>query len=90
MSETKFTKGGWRVQVIETSTGRNILEVVTNAFDVCCYRLGIRNKHDAHLIAAAPEMYAELQSVLSSPYTEVEEEDLGRIEKLLAKARGEK
>ena len=94
MSEAKFTKGQWRVQMTETKEGRNILEVVTNAFDVCCYRLGIRNKHDAHLVAAAPEMYKMLDLITDSSNLEDAEhalrENFQEILKLLAKARGEK
>ena len=83
MSEAKFTKGQWRVQMTETKEGRNILEVVTNAFDVCCYRLGIRNKHDAHLVAAAPEMYEFLESL------QLDVDNDYKRDEILAKARGE-
>ena len=49
--------------------------------------LQIENKR---LAECNDEMYKALQSILDSPYTELQEEDFEMIEKTLAKARGEK
>lgn len=105
MSETKFTKGEWVALPIEDDKeyirirgaalgGRYKIANVTDLKlhhdgKGWCLRESIESIANAHLIAAAPEMYSELQSILSSPYTEIDEEGLNRIEKLLAKARGE-
>ena len=63
MSETKFTSGKWEVVVEELrSSKREFFTVVTDSFDVISSDLCIRNEHDAHLIAAAPEMYESLES----------------------------
>lgn len=86
MSETKFKKGEWNVKrdglsVVTVDTGFGICEM-TMAEDV--------DKHNAVLIAAAPEMYEALkaQARLMHKMGFVEERDL--IDALLAKARGEK
>lgn len=81
--ETKFTKGEWRVERFVNGKGFEIAfnddgEVVADY---------VYSEHDAHLIAAAPDMYEMLESL---------REDYGLltpvgkdIDKLLAKARGE-
>lgn len=102
MSEAKFTKGGSKVQMTETSLGRSVLDVITNASGVYGYGLGVRKKHAAPLIAAAPEMYKEIERdieqlelllstklVIGSPCYSVALCDLTRKTELLAKARGE-
>ena len=84
MSETKFTKGEWRVERFVNGKGFEIAfnddgEVITDY---------VYDEHDANLIAAAPEMYEMLES-LREDYgllTKVGKD----IDKLLAKARGEK
>lgn len=85
MSEAKFTKGAWRVQIEQPypHTPSQILTVVTDDFDVVCVPHGIRNQHDATLISAAPEMYKFLDDLANGRGTDYP------IEKLLAKARGE-
>ena len=85
MSEVKFTNGEWRVQIEQPypHTLSQILTVVTDDFDVVCVPHGIRNQHDATLIASAPEMYKFLDELANGRGTDYP------IEKLLAKARGE-
>lgn len=91
MSEAKFTKGEWRVQIEQPypHTPSQILTVVTNDFDVVCVPHGIRNQHDATLIAAAPEMYAMLESLDVYDGSSGSVKLQNDIESLLAKARGE-
>lgn len=82
MSETKFTKGDWAVE-----DGR---VVVCGDFKVAYSYSGSsvpfieHIKSNAHLIAAAPEMYKFLDDLANGRGIDYP------IEKLLAKARGEK
>ncbi len=90
MSETKFTKGKWIVD-FNGDVGVEVgSETIASMSDMECSYIKEDNVHNAFLIAAAPEMYKALQSILDSPYTELQEEDFEMIEKTLAKARGEK
>lgn len=78
MSEAKFTKGYWSVQfgdMVFASDGVNNDQVA-----VVCNE----DNKDAHLIAAAPEMYDTLQEYLDGGGLH-----RGDVERLLAKARGE-
>ena len=88
MSETKFTKGEWSVEIgcsqaFVTKDNKFIHE---SNVDVA---LGNRDERvaNAHLIAAAPEMYEMLKRLSAKQWDASEEEE---IENLLAKARGEK
>ena len=73
-----FTKGDW----IADDYG-----AVLSGEYIVCYTFTIGGNHDAHLIAAAPEMYAALEHIMNN-------QALGSplslsINNLLAKARGE-
>ncbi|APC46574.1 hypothetical protein [Alteromonas phage PB15] len=104
MSEAKFTKGPWYVYNNDV-----YLEIVSDKGAICdtcmsghefdggdCLE-GKSAKANAHLIAAAPEMYAMLQSIddlfgLLDEHTHPNIEldcQQHEIRKLLAKARGE-
>ena len=88
MSKAKFTKGEWVVKhgsVFPLYTLHPLPCLTTHSPNQ-----SHGHQHNAPLIAAAPEMYKALQSILDSPYTELQEEDFEMIEKTLAKARGEK
>ena len=91
MSNEKFTKGEWVIEEVEEAVFRNTnslcLCVVTRDFDVISPVLGIRNNHDAHLIAAAPEMYKLLESLSDYDENQMHKKE---INELLAKARGYK
>lgn len=91
MSKTKFTQGPWEVNTTYDELWGNDVWYQTEyhsvqangdtiASDVSC-------KADAALIAAAPEMYAMLETLLN----DYEEGSIvhGQISALLAKARGE-
>lgn len=96
MSETKFTKRQWDVctkpksenYALHVNCGDMMeLTVITTAGDIS-HADGIERKANAHLIAAAPEMYNLLQDVMNSKCCTSEFSD--QISELLAKARGEK
>ena len=91
MSNEKFTKGEWVIEEVEEAGFRNTnslcLCVVTRDFDVISPVLGIRNNHDAHLIAAAPEMYKLLESLSDYDENQMHKKE---INELLAKARCDK
>lgn len=98
MSEAKFTKGPWEVEICEINDS---VDVVANHCDweICGFpRMDNSIIHDAHLIAAAPEMY-ELLSGLYNFFDHLLDEDTTlymqardlsyEIDALLSKARGE-
>ena len=80
MSYSRFTNGDWKA----TQYGYEKYSVnCNNTVEIAsCW-----NKHNAHLIAAAPEMYGMLERILK-PYGREDISD-DAIENLLAKARGE-
>ncbi len=89
MSEAKFTQGEWSVYY-----GLVVINRVHYEF---------RNTHDAHLIAAAPEMYMALKQTneelafmierynrrVKDPANFIDAETCHKNQVLLAKARGE-
>ncbi len=86
MSKTQFTAGPWHVTeymsdyVIDGADGFDVCNVINND-DI--------DRHNANLIAAAPEMYAMLEK-LSMQLTAINaHKAVDEIERLLAKARGE-
>lgn len=103
MSEAKFTKGEWAIDM----DGQGLSSVWCGNDKICCginfdfhaenEKLELHNieaKANAHLIAVAPEMYEALSAIskinLPQEYLNDDEvECLYNIDKLLAKARGE-
>ncbi len=82
MSEAKFTKGEW---VASEGVGNSAIVYIPNGgFDISGIPDAMPN---AHLIAAAPEMYAMLESIMRGDLRVYGYEY--RIGNLLAKARGE-
>ncbi len=87
MSEVNFTKGDW-VAVFNDTLDEWHIEAnccVNGFFDMPCAEIG--SEEDAHLIAAAPEMYRMLERILAN-------QAIGsplalEINQLLADARGE-
>lgn len=99
MSETKFTKGEWVVNYTGTHWNNPALRNIEINYGSQgeCICDTVYNDSDAHLIAAAPEMYEELKR-LSDLMPFLDEQTHPQIEcdalkydidKLLAKARGE-
>ena len=87
MSEEKFTKGEW---VVEDSRA-----IVCDGFKVAyaCSGSNIpfisKVSANAHLIAAAPEMYELLQSIAVTEMMNGDDAFSEQINELLSKARGE-
>jgi len=85
MSEAKFTKAPWKIQ----DDGYGLIGVLfRKGYGVLVGHKDNESISNAHLIAAAPEMYEMLEHILLEPYGREYLSD-ERIEKLLAKARGE-
>ena len=86
MSEVKFTKGEWKVERFVNNKGFEISfnddgEVVADY---------VYKEADAHLIAAAPEMYNLLEMLTNHNNSRKDIIHLlGEADSLLAKARGE-
>ena len=83
MSKEKFTKGEWRVERFANGKGFEVAfnddgEVITDY---------VYDEFDAHLIAAAPEMYKALIRIQQEGGLSVARHK--SISKLLAKARGD-
>ena len=96
MSEAKFTKGPWSVST--KARGCATVCTVTRTVGIKANEIPEQDPiHDAHLIAAAPEMYeslSEMKQVIENGHELGEMisriQDFGEeIDKLLAKARGE-
>lgn len=100
MSEAKFTKGpwtmnleGWRgmsscMAAIDADTHGCLAEVVVKMEDDLMYRSDLLA--NAHLIAAAPEMYGLLEKLVNPDNCKKDiVHIIGSAENLLAKARGE-
>lgn len=94
MAEKKFTKGDWRIE--ECSGGFELkCGVVGWLFKLYDGRQEDESDQDflesqdanAHLISAAPEMYAALEHCATMP--ELTEGHRGALQTILAKARGE-
>ena len=81
MSNTRFTGGDW----VATNYGYEKISINgVNGVEVCsCW-----NQANAHLIAAAPEMY-DLLSTIENDNEQVPEWLWNKIQETLAKARGE-
>lgn len=81
MSEAKFTKGEWKVNSLVNGRG---FDISFNDDGECIAEI-IHIESDAHLIAAAPEMYRMLDAIATLRMLPTEE----KLSDLLAKARGE-
>jgi hypothetical protein len=85
MNETKFTPGPWKIGAYESGRmavdGANDEEVT-----------GYIDPEDAYLIAAAPDLYEALETVLANapePYCAITRAVDAKCRAALAKARGE-
>ena len=98
MSETKFTKGPWGIEydgheaniigpVPYTSDQRDIAYVNSEVGDIDGFACGVTAQANAHLIAAAPELYAALAELVRIHKTSHVTWDDAEL--ALAKARGE-
>tara|TARA_R110000772_G_scaffold225533_1_gene336162 strand:+ start:330 stop:647 length:318 start_codon:yes stop_codon:yes gene_type:complete len=103
--ETKFTKGPWTVRDFGPHDNNSELTrlEINYGIDQECICDTVYELPDAHLIAAAPELYEELTEAAAGmtvildeyrdkirPHWVVSmEEDIARFSAVLAKARGE-
>jgi hypothetical protein len=82
MSETKFTKGEWYTSHCKGDHKRYVMcsgkQIATVAFNSGKTNL----KANANLIAAAPEMYAILETVLSEMYGLIDEVNDQRMSRM--------
>lgn len=76
MKEAGFTKGPWHVD----------FDYPAIFNDQCNFICDVSDAYNAHLIAAAPEMYEMLSFIAASPMTACAKAE--EIKELLAKARG--
>lgn len=81
MSEARFTKGPWGE--------KNVLVRGLNFLSHANYPTEL-GKANAHLIAAAPELYEALEDVLNSKEIVNDDPLVNKIIAALAKARGER
>lgn len=97
MNETKFTKGPWFLENMP-DVSPTVFNVgpkpygysQRNEIECVCTTYRDESGSNAHLIAAAPEMYEMLEEVLREQKANFgDNHGDPRIEKLLAKARGE-
>lgn len=96
MSKTKFTKGEWELKPTGFHGEFNITtqdrlddsktSILTIDTDYTGY-IGVEQKANAHLIAAPPDMYEMLASLLRHEIESVDTHNA--VVDLLAKARGE-
>jgi len=106
VSETKFTKGPWGIEydgheaniigpVPYTSDQRDIAYVNSEVGDIDGFACGVTAQANAHLIAAAPELYEALEDVAKviacGNLASVGAQDLAlfKAQAAQAKARGE-
>ncbi len=89
--ETKFTNGPWIK--VENSSYFDIGPEDQNGYngigDLVCIGVLFEYEANANLIAAAPEMYEMLNDVANKLFDMGDVKSMRKIEKLLAKARGE-
>lgn len=91
MSEAKFTKAPWKIQ----DDGYGLIGVLfRKGYGVLVGHKDNESISNAHLIAAAPEMYEYIDGLyktigLNGGVIELDEYDFDILGKLLAKARGE-
>lgn len=89
MSDTKFTKGRWEVDINASwQNPRNICKI-SDVVGVSTSLIEVDGEavYDAHLIAAAPDMYVMLEDLFDGGG--LHRLDEIAIVELLAKARGE-
>ena len=86
MSEPKFTPGPWLFSSYKS--GNSVIVTDGKEFDVATVNYPNRDAN-AHLIAAAPELYEALEELLIQTRQYGHEPEIAMAEAALAKARGE-
>jgi hypothetical protein len=85
--DAKFTKGEWVISVRSDEVSIEANHEPNGAHDLICE--SVDNWPNAHLIAAAPEMYDLLESLDVYDGSTASVNLQKKIDNLLAKARGE-
>ena len=85
MSETKFTRGPWEIS--KHQDGSSLIVIGPEDWDIARVDYPDRNPN-AHLIAAAPELYETLEEVIR--ISDRKHDAWDKAKAALAKARGEK
>ena len=87
MSEAKFTKGPWTAQLsCVLADGKPLIAFVNSVVET---KDCTEDYANAHLTAAAPDMYDELENMARKMHKMGLTDDRDAIHQLLAKARGE-
>jgi len=86
MSDKKFTKGEWVIK--EAIAHKNQIKIKDKKGKQGKIIGNIRTREDAHLIAAAPDMYDMLHSI-ENDANQIPPFLWDKIQSVLAKARGE-
>lgn len=90
MTETKFTPGPWKTNGEIWRVGSAEWVIVTSSKAEVAYSM---THHDAHLIAAAPELFEKLAKIRGWINVDAEgpwgKRFYAEVDALLAKARGE-
>jgi hypothetical protein len=93
MSEPKFTKGPWQVQFRPGDLGPKVVarDGSPVASDLWFREKSVEDDANAHLIAAAPDLYAALDACLDLIHNAGESHTVlfDQVVSALAKARGE-
>lgn len=82
---TKFTPGPWRYNI---ATNGEIVSINERGPDTTVVEADAANPHNAHLIAAAPDLYAALKEIMDGRAMDSDLREQCRS--ALAKARGER
>jgi len=86
MIETKFTPGPWEISSEWTDTGSHYTCIsADNAIDDIVGEHGVMGTANTHLIAAAPDMYALIETISNREGLW----SMNDLQVALAKARGE-
>jgi len=99
-NEAKFTAGPWEVTTEISMNDRTVCKLTENTLITSNCYVSEDLKADAHLIAAAPEMYTELEGaveILEELHNDMgcftahafDDADLDSLKSILAKARGD-
>jgi len=82
-NKVSFTPGPWEIEIRDNESNKEQLSICSNDGETLAY---INKYEDSVLIAAAPEMFEMLETILNETDDAVW---VSKIESILNKARGE-